>query len=235
MTDHETRQQVALASRVLGANGHDDHVWGHVSLRDPAGRGVWMKRSGLGFEEITAADVLLVGWEGEVLEGDGPRHSEWPIHTEILTARPELAAVVHSHPPHGIAIGATQEPLRPLSHAGTLFVPPEVPRFDLTANLIVTAELGGALADSLGTASACFMVNHGIVTAGPTIQEAVVRAILFEKACQQQVLTAQVGSPATWPDDEASLAKRATVWPPAHLEHLWNYLVRRLEAEEAAR
>src|SRR5215475_9380220 len=114
MTGDTPRDQVALASRVLGASGHDDYVWGHVSLRDPEGRGVWMKRSGLGFEEITPADVLLVGWDGEVLDGDGPRHIEWPIHTEILRAREELNAVVHSHPPHGIAVGATDEPLRPL-------------------------------------------------------------------------------------------------------------------------
>jgi ribulose-5-phosphate 4-epimerase/fuculose-1-phosphate aldolase len=229
------REQVALASRVLGANGLDDFVWGHVSLRDPGGRGVWMKRSGLGFEEITPAAVVLVGWDGELLEGDGPRHAEWPIHTEILQARPELASVVHAHPPHGIALGATGEPLRPLSHAGALFVPPDVPRFDLTADLILTRELGQALAATLGEQRACFMVNHGVATVGETIAEAVVRAILLEKACHQQTVTAQLGSPARWPDDEATLAKRRNAWPPAHLEQLWRYLVRGLEAQEAGR
>jgi ribulose-5-phosphate 4-epimerase/fuculose-1-phosphate aldolase len=232
MTRNESADQVALASRVLGANGHDDYVWGHVSLRDPSGRGIWMKRSGVGFGEVTADSVILVGWDGAVIDGDGPRHSEWPIHTEILRARGELGAVVHSHPPHGIALGATDEPLRPLSHAGALFAPPDVPRFDLTANLILTPDLGASLARVLADERACFMVNHGIVTAGETIEEAVVRAVLLEDACRQQVLTAQLGSPMRWPDDDEALAKRATVWPPAHFDQLWAYLVRDLDRKQ---
>ena len=39
----ELRELVALGCRILGANGHDDYVWGHVSARDPDGRGIWMK------------------------------------------------------------------------------------------------------------------------------------------------------------------------------------------------
>jgi ribulose-5-phosphate 4-epimerase/fuculose-1-phosphate aldolase len=234
ITGDDPREQVALASRVLAANGLDDFVWGHVSVRDPAGRGVWMKRSGLGFEEIAGpAQVVLVGWDGELVEGDGPRHAEWPIHTEILRNREELMAVVHAHPPHGIAIGAAGVPLLPLSHAGALFVPPDVPRFTLTADLILTAELGQALADALGDQRAVLMVNHGVATAGQTIAEAVTRAILLEKACHQQVLTAQLGTPQPiHPDDEATLAKRRNAWPPHHLEQLWSYLVRRLAAVE---
>jgi L-fuculose-phosphate aldolase len=232
----DPREQVALASRVLGANGLDDFVWGHVSLRDPDGRGVWMKRSGLGFEEITAEQVVLVGWEGELLEGEAPRHAEWPIHTELLRARPELRSVVHAHPPHGIAIGAAGVPLRPIGHAGALFVPPDVPRFALTPDLILTRELGRALAEALGDQHAILMVNHGVATTGQTLAEAVTRAILLEQACHQQVVTAQLGSDTIiFPDDATTLAKREHAWPSRHLQQLWEYLVRRLLAEEGRR
>jgi ribulose-5-phosphate 4-epimerase/fuculose-1-phosphate aldolase len=54
VTERELREQIALGCRILGANGHDDFIWGHVSARDPHGRGVWMKASTFGFEEITA-------------------------------------------------------------------------------------------------------------------------------------------------------------------------------------
>jgi len=64
-----------------------------------------MKAASFGFEEITAEQIILVGFDGEVLVGDSPRHSEWPIHTEIMRARPDVGAVVHSHPPHSIALG----------------------------------------------------------------------------------------------------------------------------------
>ena len=61
MTEKELREQVALGCRILGANGHDDYVWGHVSVRDPEGRGAWMKASTFGFDEITTEHVILVG------------------------------------------------------------------------------------------------------------------------------------------------------------------------------
>jgi L-ribulose-5-phosphate 4-epimerase len=227
----EIRAVVALGCRVLGRNGHDDFVWGHAAVRDPDGRGVWMKAAALGFEEITEHDVLLVDGDGQVLDGSGRRHSEWPIHTEIMAARPDVGAVVHSHPPHSIALAAAGERLRPLSHAGTLFVPPDVPRFEKTADLITTRELGQDVAATLGDQSALFMVNHGIVTVGSDLREAVIRAILLEKACHQQLLTRGFGGWATWSPAEEALAKRASVWAEHHLEMLWDYLVRRLESD----
>ena len=42
MTENELREQVALGCRILGSGGHHDYVWGHVSVRDPQGRGAWM-------------------------------------------------------------------------------------------------------------------------------------------------------------------------------------------------
>jgi L-ribulose-5-phosphate 4-epimerase len=224
------RQQVALAGRILGANGHDDYVWGHASVRDPEGRGVWMKASGLGFEEVGADDVLLVAPDGEVLEGDGPSHIEWPIHTEVMAARPDVGAVVHSHPPHSIALGAAGAPLQPVSHAGTLFVPPEVPRFDRTAELIVTRELGSEVAAALGEGRALLLVNHGIVAVGADLPDAICSAVLLEKAAHQQLLVEGFGGATRWSDDEEALAKRATVWSPRQMQALWDYLVRRLDA-----
>ena len=81
------------ASRALAAAGQADMVWGHASIRDPGGRGAWMKSAGWGLEEIDAAKIVLVTPDGAVLEtgvasGEGPRHIEYPIHTEIMTARP---------------------------------------------------------------------------------------------------------------------------------------------------
>lgn len=229
------RETIACGCRILSTNGHDDYIWGHVSGRDPDGRGAWLKASGQAFEEVVADSVQLVSFEGEVLDGEGSRHSEWPIHTEILAARPDVAAVVHSHPPHAIALAAAQLPLLPVSHAGTLFVPPEVPRFDLTSNLITDRELGQALAACLGRENAAFMVNHGIVTCGANLQEAVVRAVLLEKACYHQILTLRAGGEMVWTGPEEALEKRSKAWPPAHLLQLWDYLERKDERQAGRR
>ena len=227
MTEHELREQVALGCRILAATGHDDFVWGHVSARDPQGRGIWMKASTFGFEEITAEHVILVGFDGTVLSGEQPRHVEWPIHTEVLQARPDLGSVVHTHPPHSIALAAAGQPLLPVSHAGTMFVPPAVPRFTKTAELIVTPALGRDVTATLASTYAVFLVNHGIVTAGRDVPDAVIRAVLLEKAAHQQMLTHIFGGARRFSDDDEALRKRATVWSESQRRALWNYLARR--------
>jgi L-fuculose-phosphate aldolase len=222
------REMVSLASRVLGSNGHDDFVWGHASARDPEGRGAWMKVSGRGLTEIGARDVILVGADGEVVVGEGPPHVEYPIHTEILAARPDVGAVVHSHPPHAIALAAAGDTLRPVSHGGALFVPPDVPCFTKTSDLIVSRELGRAVAGALGEHQAMFLVNHGIVTVGADLPTAVVRAIVLERACHQQLLTRSFGMKLRYSDDDEARAKRDSVWHEQAIGSVWDHLVRLL-------
>ena len=227
MTEQALREQVALGCRILAGAGHDDFIWGHVSARDPRNRGVWMKPAGFGFEEITAEHVILVGFDGEVIAGEHPRHIEWPIHTEVLRVRPDLGSVVHTHPPHSIALAASGQPLLPVSHAGTMFVPPDVPCFTKSGGLILTRDLGADVASTLDNLHALFLVNHGIVTAGSDVRDAVIRAVLLEKAAHQQLLTNAFGGTLRWSSDDEALRKRATVWSEPQRAALWDYLARR--------
>ena len=90
-TDADGSVRLAVqASRALAAAGQGDMVWGHASIRDPDGRGVWMKSAGWGLEEIDASRIALVSPDGSVLDGAEPRHIEYPIHTEIMAARPDV-------------------------------------------------------------------------------------------------------------------------------------------------
>lgn len=227
-TVEDVRKLVSLASRVLGNAGHADLIWGHATGRDPEGRGVWMKRNAIAFDEVGMDDVLLVDYDGNVLTGEGGRHSEWPIHTEVVAARPDVGGVVHTHAAHAVALAAAGQELRPVSHAANLFVPPSVPRFTLTGDLILTRDLGEAVAEQLGDQNALFMVNHGIVTVGRTLRDAVVRAVILEIACKQQLLTHGYGGWSTWSSPEESVAKRGHIHRPDQLQQVWEYLLRQL-------
>ena len=222
----ELRAQVAVGCRILGRQGQGDLVWGHVSARDPGGRGVWMKAAGFGFDEIGPEHVILVSWEGEVVEGDGRRHHEYPIHTELMRARPDVGGVVHTHAPWAVAFASTQQPLRPISHDGTLFVPPDIARFTKTGDLILTPELGRDLAATVGARNAALMVHHGIVTCGADVVAAVMTAFFLERACRANMRSLAAGGPTTWSSDEEALAKRERVYS---FEQAWDYLARRLE------
>ena len=223
------REEVAVGCRILAREDQGDFVWGHVSARDPGGRGVWMKASTLGFEEIGPENVILVSWEGDVLEGDGRRHAEYPIHTELMRARPDVGSVVHTHAPWAVAFASTEQPLRPISHEGTFFVPPGPARFTKTGDLILTAELGRDLAAAIAERNAAFMVHHGIVTCGADVVAAVMAAVLLERACRTQIRAVAGGGPKTWSSDDEALAKREHCYPPALLKQAWAYLARRLD------
>jgi ribulose-5-phosphate 4-epimerase/fuculose-1-phosphate aldolase len=224
------RSEVALGCRVLGAEDQGDLVWGHVSARDPDGRGAWMKASTYGFEEVGPEQVMLVNADGQVLEGEGRRHAEYPIHTEVMAARPDVNSVVHTHAADAVALAATGHPVRPISHEATLFVPPALARFTQTGDLILTRELGRDVAKALGDRNALMLVNHGIVTVGPDVPTAVITAVLLARACRIQLTAMSAGGWATWSDDEEALSKRGHCYPPELLMQAWDYLVRRLDS-----
>ncbi|PXX71521.1 L-fuculose-phosphate aldolase [Nocardia tenerifensis] len=223
----DIRNSVVQASRALATAGLSDMVWGHASVRDPGGAGVWMKASGWGFEEIDDEKVVLVSPSGEVLDGTGKRHLEYPIHTEIMARRPEVGSVVHTHAPALAAFASLDRELHPISHDAVPFTYPQLPRFTETGALIATPELGRSLADRLGDANAILIPNHGAVTVGPDVRAAVMYAVLLERACRTELLAAAAGGPRVWSDEDETRFKREQVWNPAQLDAGWQYLVRR--------
>ncbi len=219
-----------LGNRALAAAGHEDMVWGHLAVRDPLGRGVWIKASGWGMAEITRDRVMLVSWDGEVLAGDGRRHLEYPIHTEIMRARPEVTVTVHTHVDTVNAFSALNVPLRPISHDATAFAEHGVPRYTATANLVRTAALGQALAADLGAANACLMPQHGLAAAGVDLAHAVMHAVLLPRACATQLTAMAAGPLRAWTSEAESREKAALVWSAGQIEAGWQYWVRRVAA-----
>lgn len=230
MTDDEAIDLAVRACQALAAAGQSDMVWGHHSVRDEAGRGVWMKAAGWGFEEVDASRIVLVSPSGEVLHGDGPRHAEYPIHTEILAARPDLGSVVHTHSPAANAFSALDEDFRPLDHAGSLFAYPQIPRFTLTGGLIKTRRLGMQLAAALGDARAILLPQHGLVATGKDTPTAVMTAILLDRACRTQLDAMAAGPLRRWGGETDTLAKIPDAWGDKQIEAGWSYLLRRSAA-----
>lgn len=154
------------ASRALAVAGQSDLVWGHVAVRDPEGRGVWMKASGWSLDEVAPGRVLLVGWRGERLEGEGRPHLESHIHLGVIAARDDVTVTVHTHAAAVNAFSALEVPMRALSHDGVLFTDPQVPRSPLSGDLVADPGRGAALAAALGAAPACLMPRHGLLAVG---------------------------------------------------------------------
>ena len=218
--------RVARACNILYMEGHTDTVYGHVSARSDDDHVIWMKPAGLGLEEVRPHDVIQLDFEGNKRAGDLPRHLEFPIHTEILRRRPDAQCVIHTHPPHATAFSAVAEPLRPVNHEGALFIE-GLPRFTQTSDLIVTPELGRAVAECLGPHNALLLKNHGVVVAGPSVEEACVTAVLLEKAAQMLLLAKQFGD-IEWTETAEALEKKKRIYHAESFRGMWDYFSRKL-------
>src|SRR5262249_49927114 len=221
--------ELARACRILEMEGHGDMTLGHLSLRDPQARGFWLKRNRIGLGEVLgAADFVLVDWDGRQLAGSGGRHSEWPIHSEILLRRPDSQVVAHTHPFHACVFSASLDPLLPFTLDADYFI--EVPRHEADVALITTKEEGAALAHSLGDAPAVLMGNHGVTFCGASVPQAACVGLFLEKACKAQLAGQSAGFRASLPERAVREKRHRQIMTPVHWEHSWNYFCRKLAA-----
>ncbi len=75
----QMRRELAYACRILAANGQNDTIYGHVTYREADAQTFWMKPTAMGLDEITPETLICIDLEGNVVEGELPRHLEFPI------------------------------------------------------------------------------------------------------------------------------------------------------------
>ena len=225
MTD-QLKTTLINAGKILFSEGQGDDIFGHVTVRMPDDAGhFFMKPHTYGLEEITMQNIITCNLDGEKTAGDAPRHLEVFIHSEILRARPDAQAVVHTHAPHAVAFSALGLPLQPVGHEGSVFCD-GLPVFDETTDLIVTQERGKAVAKSLGAHRAVLLQNHGLVTVGASIQEATMLAIHLERACKSQLLVEACGGATRLSTAEDAKTKQGRIIP--QYAKVFEYLERKV-------
>ena len=189
-THAEIKEKLIWAGKVLVDEGQDDFTRGHISCRlpdDPA-----KLAADLHCDRSAGGNILIVGLDGNVVAGTARRHSEVYIHTEIFKARPDIQCVLHTHPPYSVALSASNRPLLAYSQPSALFHN-ALGLYDETINLIRSEEMGAGVACALGPHRAVLLKNHGAVTAGTTIAEAVVSMIMLENAAKIQMIAEGAG------------------------------------------
>jgi ribulose-5-phosphate 4-epimerase/fuculose-1-phosphate aldolase len=212
---------IARAVRLCNTAGVMDFN-GHVSMRDPDRPSMfWINsraasRSTLTERDIVPVDIVSGARVGDVAEPP----SEFHIHREIYALRSDVGAIVHSHPEYVNILSIAGEPLRPSSSIGSFLPEAGAPLFD-TPVLINTEARGKALAAALGDAVAIVLRQHGTVTTGRTVEEAVVHMICAEENARLQYRALQVRQPKYLTGDELKNLAREN-WTNAY-EKYWHY------------
>ena len=175
--EEQAREKLATTARALGRIGCLG-LGGHVSLRIPDSDLILITPGGgLDKEKLTADDMVTMDAAGKHVAGPYSPPLEWPIHTAVHAARPDLDSVAHLHPEWSTIYAVSERPLEPVMMAMARLG--AVPYFEVPS-LVTNVDLGDQLRDSLGDAAAVLMRWHGSTVVGNTIEEMFDRALTIE-------------------------------------------------------
>lgn len=205
--DWSLRVDLALCYRMVAHYGMTDQIYTHISARVPGAQDRFLlNRLGVGFDEMTASDLMEVGFEappeaapGDITAGQVNRAGH-TIHSAVYMARPDAGCALHVHSRAGMAVAALEEGLLPLNQISMQFHD-RLAYHDYEGVSLDLDERERLIA-SLGEKNAMIMRNHGLLTLGRTVAEAFTRAYYLEKACQIQMDTLAMGRPLILPPAE---------------------------------
>jgi len=188
--DYTLAQKVALTCRILFDNGHDSGLAGQITARDS--KGFWTQRLGLGFDEVSAGNLLLVDEDLNVLEGQGMPNPANRFHAWVYRARPDVNCIIHTHAVHTAALSMLEEPLQ-VSHMDNCVLYDDVAFVAKWPGVPVGNEEGELISSALGDKRALLLAHHGLLVACTSVEEACLIALAFERAARMHLLAAAAG------------------------------------------
>ena len=188
----EARTNLAAAYRLCDHYGMSDMIYTHISARVPDQKTHFLLNPhGLLFNEMQASCFLKVDLDGNIAfkpdleQGYGLHAAGFVIHSAIYKARPDVMAVMHTHTIAGMAVSSLKCGLLPLTQTSHRFYG-RIAYHDFNGPERDPGERE-KLAEHLGGYDIMILRNHGLLTVGPSVQEAFNRMYGLERSCQAQL------------------------------------------------
>jgi ribulose-5-phosphate 4-epimerase/fuculose-1-phosphate aldolase len=192
---------------------------GHFSCRVP-GTGHMLINSGASVRSaLTVADIVTIDLDGKLIEGTAVPPMEFHIHAEIYRRRPDVNAVVHTHPLWSTLFSMAGLPVLPVIMQAAVLG--EIRTFAKTAS-INQRSLAQELADDLGEHRVIMLKSHGAVVAAEGIIEAFVLGFYLEETAQRQHMAMQIGTPTVLTPEQVKVIN-GNLWKPNLLRKVWDY------------
>jgi ribulose-5-phosphate 4-epimerase/fuculose-1-phosphate aldolase len=202
----QVRQELAAFYRLLAHFKMTDLIDTHISARVPGTHDHFLiNRYGVLFEEMRPQDLVKIDLQGRLIDGQDPAKSRinlagFTIHSAIHEARQDLACVVHTHTPDGIAVSCQADGLLPISQHALKFYN-RIGYHDYEG-VALNLDERSRLVKSLGSHDVMILRNHGLVAAGSSIAKAFHNIMFLERACMAQIKALSGGRALSIPSPE---------------------------------
>ena len=184
------REALAQACRILAREGHESGLAGQVTAIAERPGAWWTLQFGYGFEEATPERMVLVDEDLQPLAGGRPNPGV-RFHVWIYRKRPDVKAIIHTHAPYASALAATGKPLKTLHmDSAMLHGCAHLPKWP---GVPVADDEGRIISAALKQAKCILLANHGLLTAGSSVEEATYLAVFFERAARMQLRAMAAG------------------------------------------
>lgn len=221
------RERLVMACRMLGANGHwHGGLAGQITARGEREGTYWTLKFGVGADEATLGDLILVDDRLQALDGNALANPAVRFHLWVYRARPDVHSIVHTHPPAVSALSMTGQALK-VAHMDATPFHENCGHLRDWPGLPIGDDEGEVIAAALGPRQkALLLAHHGLLTAGCSIEEAAVLAIWMEQAAQAQLRAAALG-PIRDIRPELAAESRDFLLKPEIVDLTFQYFARR--------
>ena len=222
-------QDLLCAFHIMDLTGQPSGMGSHLTAREPGADTFFFHIHNYGFGEVTPDHIHEADFDLNILTGNVDINPTLHIHTRIYLARPDVTSIVHTHAKHVSALSAIGENLLPLTQSASRFHDDCV-LYDENNGVALGTGPGTAMAGALGGRFAMVLKNHGLLTVGRSIPEAVVLADSMEKEAEIQLLAMAAGKIDLSSVEDRERSK-AYVRSDTMVERAWAYMMRNLARE----
>ncbi|KAJ5997794.1 hypothetical protein N7522_009454 [Penicillium canescens] len=210
-------EHMAGAFRVFARKGFTEGTSGHISVRDPVDPTTfWINPMGIHFGMLKASDMVQIDANGQVIGGNktAVNAAGFMIHSAIHRARPDIHAACHTHSPAGKAWSTFGRPLDIISQDTCILWGTQAV-YKAFGGVVLGAEEGVRIAEAMGDKARMIVLqNHGLLTAGGTVDEAAYLFTLAERSCEIQIMVESTGLPKNFVgEEEAELTAKVNADP----------------------
>ena len=194
-----------------------DHS-GHGSARRDGGS-FYINSAASARGALTADDVVGVALDGTLVEGSARPPFEYHIHSEIYRVRPDVNAVMHTHPKWSTFLTMVGARYKAVYAQGTLLG--DIPLVDSPLS-VNTQAMGELVAATLGNGPAVLLKSHGAVVVGSNLVECFALAAYLEENAYRQYMAMQIGDPYVFSQAEQQ-AFRERLWTASLFKKTWDH------------